>query len=125
MADKLWKAVERRIAKYLGGERVPITGRQRGSAPDIKHEWLSIEVKQRESLPAWVHDAMDQAVSSKRKSIYKPGEVVIYKTEEERREIEKAMRSQLPVVILHETGKRIEDDYVVIRLQDFRDWFVK
>ena len=106
MADKLWKAVERRIAKYLGGERVPITGRQRGSAPDIKHEWLSIEVKQRESLPAWVHDAMDQATSSQ---IFMPVEA----------------KFQLPVVILHETGKRIEDDYVVLRLEDFRDWFVK
>ena len=109
MGDKLWKAVERRIAKYLGGERVPITGRQRGSAPDIKHEWLSIEVKQRESLPAWVHDAMDQAVQS----AVKP-ELRISQP-----------KGPLPVVILHETGKRIEDDYVVLRLEDFRDWFVK
>lgn len=108
MADKLWKAVERRIAKYLGGERVPITGRQRGSAPDIKHDWLSIEVKQRESLPAWVHDAMDQAKES--------ASLILE---------DKYNLNQLPVVILHETGKRIEDDYVVLRLQDFRDWFVK
>ena len=106
MSDKLWKATERRIAKYLGGERVPITGRQRGSAPDIKHEWLSIEVKQRDSLPAWVHDAMDQAIQSAMKPALQ-------------------IHGQLPVVILHETGKRIEDDYVVMRLQDFRDWFVK
>ena len=110
MADKLWKAVERRIAKYLGGERVPITGRQRGSAPDIKHEWLSIEVKQRNNLPAWVHDAMDQAKSSQKPIFESKGGYEGF---------------QLPVVILHETGKRIEDDYVVLRLEDFRDWFVK
>lgn len=30
-----WKVVEKNIARYLGGERVPITGRFRGSAPDI------------------------------------------------------------------------------------------
>ena len=118
MADKLWKAVERRIAKYLGGERVPITGRQRGSAPDIKHEWLSIEVKQRDSLPAWVHDAMDQAEKSALNLMH-PGRF------NEQGFALVSISRQLPVVILHQTGKRIEDDYVVLRLEDFRDWFVK
>ena len=94
-----WKAVERAIAKRLGGVRVPITGRIRGSAPDIEHEWLSLEVKHRKKLPSWLHDAMEQATLSKR------GE-------------------QLPTVVLHECGKNHDDDFVIMRLQDFTEWFV-
>lgn len=45
MSSKEWKNSERRMAEKLGGERVPITGRYRGYAPDIKHEHLAIEHK--------------------------------------------------------------------------------
>ena len=51
---KDWKQAERRIAKLLGGRRIPITGRQRGDVPDIEHDALSIEVKSRKALPAWL-----------------------------------------------------------------------
>lgn len=98
MSDKAWKAYERRLAKRLGGERVPITGRIRGSAPDVKNSWLSIEAKFRKQLPAWLFDAMDQAVKSIR------GE-------------------QLPIVVLHQSGTRTDNDFVVLRLKDFEDWF--
>jgi len=47
MADKRWKATERRIAALLGGRRVPVSGRGRGNAPDIAHPWLALEVKDR------------------------------------------------------------------------------
>ncbi len=89
-----WKNVERQIAKRLGGERVPVTGRQRGSAPDIEHDWLS----HRKTLPAWLADAMSQAVASQR------GE-------------------QLPMVVLHEKQMNYDDSYCVIRLRDFIEWF--
>lgn len=112
MSDKLWKSVERRIAKYLGGERVPVTGRQRGSAPDIKHNWLSIEVKQRDKLPDWIHEAMDQAEKSI--TTIRSQELIDFH----------GSMSQLPISILHQTGNRIEDAYVVLRLKDFREWFV-
>lgn len=49
--DKTWKRVERAIAAAVGGERVPVTGRQRGSAPDVSHASLAIEVKHRKKLP--------------------------------------------------------------------------
>lgn len=95
-----WKSTEREIARRLGGERVPITGRnKRGDAPDVEHEWLSIEVKHRKKLPNWIADAMSQAQASQR------GE-------------------QLPIVVLHENRQRFDDAYVVIRLQDFEDWFL-
>ena len=99
MADKTWKANEREIAKRLGGKRVPITGRIRGSAPDIEHEWLSLEVKHRKALPAWLHDAMDQAVKSK-------------------------VGEQLPTVVLHQNRQNHDEDFVVMRLADFEAWFI-
>ena len=97
MADKAWKACERRVAKYIGGERVPVTGRQRGDAPDIDHNWLSVEVKYRARLPAWIHDAMDQAKASM-----------------------KGPR-QMPCVILCEKGKETGESYIMFRLSDARD----
>ena len=100
MTDKAWKRTERAIAAAIGGRRVPITGRQRGDAPDIQHPWLSPEVKHRKSLPAWIHNAMAQAVAS-------------------------AHSDQLPVAILHEKGKRHSSDLVMVRLGDWIDWFGK
>lgn len=93
-----WKAVEREIANILGGERVPVTGRQRGSAPDVKHPVFAVEVKKRKTLPEWLHDAMRQAVASVR------GE-------------------QLPIVVLHQKYLGHKGDFVVIRLQDFQEWY--
>lgn len=79
MTDKTWKSAERKIAALLGGERVPITGRTRGSAPDITHDTLSLEVKHWKKFPDWLKDAMEQAVMS-------------------------ASPDQIPTVVLHEAG---------------------
>lgn len=90
-----WKNVERNLAKRLSGKRVPITGRTRGSTPDIEHPNLSIEVKSRKEIPLWLKDAMDQT--------------------------EKANphNDKIPIVILHELGKRHDNDYVIISLKNF------
>lgn len=96
--DKLWKATERALAQRLGGERVPITGRIRGSAPDIAHNWLSVEVKTRRRLPLWLLEAVEQAVVA-------------------------AKGTQLPIAILHENHKYHDSDLVVMRLKDWEDWF--
>lgn len=93
-----WKAVERAIAKRLGGDRVPITGRVRGSAPDVAHTWLAIEIKLRENYPQWLSNAMEQAEASRR-------------------------GSQLPVAILHKKYKNHDDDLIVMRLSEFEAWF--
>jgi hypothetical protein len=58
MPDTPWKAAERRIAAILGGRRVPVSGRSRGDAPDIQHDWLSVECKNRATLPRWMLDAI-------------------------------------------------------------------
>lgn len=94
-----WKRTERKIATHLGGRRVPVTGRSRGDAPDIAHDWLSVEVKHRATLPGWLHDALRQAVASAQSA------------------------DKLSVVVLHESGQRHTNDMVVLRLADFVDWF--
>lgn len=93
MADKLWKQAERKLAELLGGKRVPITGRQRGSAPDIAHDVFSIEVKHRQTLPSWILDAMNQADASND-------------------------GSQISIVLLHEKHQKYEDSLTLIRLSD-------
>ena len=56
-----WKNFERRVAAKLGGQRIPITGRE---CLDIDHPYLDIECKYRKSLPAWLFkDAWRQASS--------------------------------------------------------------
>jgi len=97
--DKPWKRFERRIAAVLDdAERVPITGRQRGDAPDIRHEWLSIEAKFRASLPGWIDNGLDQAKASDR-------------------------GGQLPVVSAGDKGRKVGDCWVVGRLGDWLDFF--
>ena len=93
-----WKDSERKAAAALGGKRVPITGRQRGDAPDVAHEVWAIEVKHRKTLPAWLHDAMDQAKASVR-------------------------GTQVPIVVLHQHGQRGDNDYIVVRRKDFIDLY--
>jgi hypothetical protein len=99
MADKTWKKVERKIAELIGGRRVPVTGRQRGDAPDIAHDWLSVEVKHRRILPDWILDALCQAKASA------------------------AGTDKLPIAILHQKHKPHDCDLVVITLADFRAHF--
>lgn len=99
MVDKAWKRNERAAAAILGGVRVPITGRARGSAPDVSHPWLSVECKRRRALPQWIDEALDQAAAASDGG------------------------KRLPVAILHEAGERHGRDVVLIRLADFRAWF--
>ena len=98
MAERAWKRTERAIASILGGRRVPITGRARGDAPDVAHPWLSIEVKSRRSLPAWLLNAMAQARAA-------------------------ATPHQLPIAVLHQDGDRHSSDLVLMALRDFTRWF--
>jgi hypothetical protein len=93
VTDKTWKKIERQVAALLGGERVPVTGRQRGSAPDVTHPVLSIEVKHRKELPDWLLDALRQAEASRR-------------------------GDQIPIAILHQKGMAVGDSLTIIRLSD-------
>ncbi len=91
---KDWKACERHVAELLGGKRVPVSGRARGDAPDVAHQRLSIEVKSRKTLPAWLLDALAQAQAAT-----KDGRV--------------------PVAVLHQDCQPYQNALVVMRLGDF------
>lgn len=48
MPDKAWKAFERRVAAYFGGQRNSLSGRNsKAGAGDVLHPILIIECKQR------------------------------------------------------------------------------
>ena len=91
---KDWKQAERRIAKLLGGRRIPVTGRQRGDGPDIEHDALSIEVKSRKALPAWLLGALNQAQAASK-------------------------NGKVSVVVLHQDRAPYAESLVVLRLEDF------
>jgi hypothetical protein len=102
---RAWKRDESEIARLLGGERVPVTGRQRGYRPDVDHPWLAIEVKSWARLPQRVEEAMDQAEKAAAWA--------------KRRE----QRDKLPIAVIHGKGSRRGNSLVVMRLDDFLDWF--
>ena len=97
---KDWKACERRVAKLLGGQRVPVTGRQRGDTPDIEHAALSIEVKSRKSLPAWLLGALGQARAA-------------------------SEEGKIPVVVLHQDRVPYAESLIVLTLKDFANYYLK
>jgi len=86
-------AAERAVAKRLGGERVGHLGGE-----DVSHSAFSIECKERASFPAWLTDAMAQAVRH-------------------------CPEGKLPMVVLHALGERHDGDLVVIRLKDVEEWW--
>ena len=49
----------------LGGKRVPVTGRQRGAAPDVEHPDFAIEVKAGKTISTRLQDGMEQAKASR------------------------------------------------------------
>ncbi len=95
MADALWKRSERKICALLGGERRGPTGRDES---DCYHDWLAVEVKAREVMPAYIKEWMEQAEAN-------------------------AEAGKLPLVVWHEKGARYDDALVYVRLSDFREWF--
>lgn len=51
MTDKSWKQLERRVARWMGGVRVPLSGaNNKFRSGDVDHPSLFIEVKQRANL---------------------------------------------------------------------------
>lgn len=97
-----WKHVERETAALLGGERVPVTGRARGSAPDVEHPWLAVEVKTTKRLPALIVKAMAQADASAEFCRRRTG------------------KRKMPVVVIHQDRTPYGWSVVSLRLQDFR-----
>lgn len=105
MSRKSWKKAELELARRLGGERVPVSGRTRGWAPDIAHPRYALEVKTRVALANYLEDGMDQAVKSA--DWVKRREGV----------------DKLPVLVIHKDGQHFDNAYVVVRLRDAREWW--
>ena len=54
MADRSWKAFERRVAKRVGGRRIPVTGERDGADVDA---WQFVyQAKLRRGLPSYLRD---------------------------------------------------------------------
>ena len=64
MSRSRWKEIERWWALTLGGRRVPVTGRQRGDAPDVEHPRYAIEVKAGKVLSDRLGLGIRQAVAA-------------------------------------------------------------
>jgi hypothetical protein len=97
-----WKASERRMAEALGGVRVPVTGRQRGSAPDIAHDVYAIEHKYGRVMSSRMVEAVEQAEASAADSA-------------------KRGKFKMPLVTIENVreGKRENGRFVLMRLEDF------
>jgi hypothetical protein len=57
MADKRWKAVERNVAKLLGGERIPVTGEREGM--DVRTPIFAVQVKHGRKRPSYLRTWLD------------------------------------------------------------------
>lgn len=69
MADKVWKAVERKIARFFGTERAPGSGSSgKITASDTLHPKLFIEIKHRSknAVMAWYRKAREKAKREKK-----------------------------------------------------------
>ena len=99
MADKFWKAVERRIAKLFGTERI---GAKNGNCqPDFINGWLVGEVVCH-AVPKWIRAEHKQAIN---------------------RAYELVDTDRLPILVIHEKGEDASTDLVVMKLDDFTAWF--
>ena len=150
MKTSTWKAVERKVASFLQEKwhgdsasmiaRVPVTGRGRGSAPDIMHPWYSIEVKHRQKLPVWLKKQVDEShfmrsVKSNPGVLIGPlrkiGEGPVGTFEIERqlpKEFVEAMDQAVAsmqdgheecLIVLHEHRMKIEDSIAIVLQEQF------
>ncbi len=98
MPDKYWKAIERRVARLFGTERIGT--REGGPAPDWENDWTVGEVVCKD-IPKWILTELAQA---------------------ERREVD---RPKLRLLVIHEKGQPLDSALVVMRLGQFREGFVE
>ena len=85
------KDTERAIARKVQGERL---GNTVMATPDVVSDGLVLECESRESLPLWLVKALTKVVT-------------------------KAPHGKVPVVVLHQVGKKHDADIVCLRLRDF------
>jgi hypothetical protein len=92
---RTWQRHEQRVATQLGTTRLGNTGE---ATADVTTSWLAVECKSWARLPSKVAGALQQAEAA-------------------------ATPEQLPIAVLHQVGQRFGNDLVVLRWQQFLDWF--
>ena len=98
MPDKSWKAFERRLAKRVGGRRIPVTGIDRDGA-DVVAGPFCYQAKLRRGLPSYLRAWLRGIVAAGERSGGSTG-VVVWKA----------------------PNARDDDAVVVLRLKDWQDW---
>ncbi len=98
MPNTYWKAIERRVARLFGTERIGT--REGGPAPDWENEWTVGEVVCH-PIPEWILAELAQA---------------------ERRVTD---REKLRLLMIHEKGQELDKALVVMRLGQFRERFIR
>ena len=98
MPNSYWKSVERRVARIFGTKRIGT--REGGPAPDWESETTVGEVVCHD-VPKWLTEELAQA---------------------ERRVTD---RPKLRLLVVHEKGQALNKALVVMRLGQFREWFVE
>lgn len=91
-----WKRVESRIAKALGGKRIPVTGIDRADR-DVETSMFYVQVKRRKALPPWLWDWLGGICATA-----KPN-------------------GKIGVLILTKPGQRDREGIVCLRYADFCD----
>ena len=94
--DKSWKAFERRVAKRVGGKRIPVTGERDGA--DIQAGPFCYQAKLRRGQPEYLRDWLRGIVAAGERS------------------------GTTGVVVWKVPGARDDDAVVVLRLRDWQSW---
>lgn len=113
-----WKDGEREAAAFLGGERVPVTGRKSrrkkgeveeevGTPPDIDHAVLAIEMKDGKQIPKLLERAMAQAVSAQ--TWYR----------------KRGKGERIPAVVMHPFRARRDETFLILRFCDLADFLAR
>ena len=105
MSDKSWKAFERRIAKRMGGRRIPVTGERDGA--DIVAGPFVYQAKLRKGVPDYLKWWLRGIVSAAlRRPCYMP-------------DASSSCPGHIGVVVWKAPGDRDDNAMVVLR---FKDW---
>lgn len=96
MPDRAWKAWERRLAKALGGRRIPVTGIDRDGA-DVVTPMFHVQAKLRRALPAWLWAWLSGIVGTAK------------------------VHQKIGIMVLKRPGQRDDEALVVLRFADWCD----
>ena len=94
--DQSWKAFERRVAKRVGGRRIPVTGERDGA--DVVAAPFVYQTKLRRGVPSYLREWLRGIVAAGERC------------------------GSTGVVVWKQPGALDDDAVVVLRLRDWQDW---